>query len=188
MMERLPWLVCDIDGDIAGYAYASQFRARAGYRWSVELTVYVDSAFHRWGVGSALYTAVLLCLEAQGYGTAVAIISLPNDASVGLHESLGFRRTGVLERIGYKHGRWIDDGVWQKDLRSGCEPTEPLSAERLHRHTTISCSNGKRRGSPEGLKPHRSLFLSILGLSRTLPCTQGISSTLPVVARPSSRR
>ena len=127
VLERMPWLVCLQGGDIAGYAYATPFRSRAGYRWTAELTVYVASSHHRRGVGRALYTALLGCLAGQGYRTAVAIIALPNPASVALHQSLGFHRTGVLENVGFKHGRWIDDDVWQLDIQpGGGVPLEPV--------------------------------------------------------------
>ena len=127
VLERMPWLVCLQGGDIAGYAYATPFRSRAGYRWTAELTVYVASSHHRRGVGRALYTALLGCLAGQGYRTAVAIIALPNPASVALHRSLGFHRTGVLENVGFKHGRWIDDDVWQLDIQpEGSVPLEPV--------------------------------------------------------------
>ena len=125
VMEQLPWLVCDVDGLIAGYAYASPFKTRAGYRWSCELTVYVNSEFHRRGVGRALYAALLPCLAAQGYRVAVAVITVPNPASVGLHESIGMRRVGSYERIGYKFGQWLDDGVWQMELAPPSETHEP---------------------------------------------------------------
>ena len=132
VLERMPWLVCVAGEDIAGYAYATPFRTRAGYRWTAELTVYVHPAYHRRGVGRALYTALLRCLAEQGFHMAVAIISLPNDASVGLHVSLGFHRTGILERIGYKHGRWIDDDVWQKEiLPIPDDPAEPVPLSDL---------------------------------------------------------
>ena len=127
VLERMPWLVCIIGGDIAGYAYATPFRTRPGYRWTAELTVYVHPACHRRGVGRALYTVLLRCLAGQGYRTAVAVIALPNPASVGLHESMGFSRTGVLENIGFKHGKWIDDDVWQIDIHPGSSaPAEPV--------------------------------------------------------------
>ncbi len=128
VLERMPWLVCVVGDEIAGYAYATPFRSRAGYRWSAELTVYVHPGYHRRGVGRALYTALLCCLASQGYRTAVAIIALPNPASIGLHESLGFRRTGVLENIGFKHGKWIDDDVWQLDI----QPNPPAPSEPIH--------------------------------------------------------
>ena len=127
VLERMPWLVCVKDDAVAGYAYATPFRARAGYRWTAELTVYVASSHHRRGVGRALYAALLGCLAAQGYRTAVAIIALPNPASIELHRSMGFHRTGVLENIGYKHDKWIDDDVWQLDLQpKRAAPLEPV--------------------------------------------------------------
>ena len=132
VLDRLPWLVCVIGGRIAGYAYATPFRTRAGYRWTVELTVYVHPAYHRQGVARSLYTALLGCLEAMGYHTAVAIVALPNEASIALHAALGFRRTGVLEHIGYKHGRWVDDDVWQLQLQPpDATPTEPIPLSRF---------------------------------------------------------
>lgn len=131
VLERLPWLVCE-DGDaVAGYAYASPFKTRAGYAWSVESSVYVHPGYHRRGIGRALYTALLECLAAQGYSVAVAVITIPNPASIGLHEAMGFRRTGTYEGIGYKFGEWLDDGVWQVALRprpATPEPPRPLGA------------------------------------------------------------
>ncbi|MCE2484744.1 MAG: N-acetyltransferase [Desulfurellaceae bacterium] len=127
VLDRLPWLVCVFGDDLAGYAYATPFRSRAGYRWSVELTVYVHPNYHRRGVARSLYTALLRCLEAQGYHTAVALIALPNQASTALHAAMGFRRTGVLESIGYKHGRWINDDVWQLTIQPAPgAPSEPI--------------------------------------------------------------
>ena len=132
VLERMPWLVCMDGHDIAGYAYASLFRMRAGYRWTAELTVYVHPAHHCRGVGRALYTALLRCLAVQGYLMAVAIVSLPYAASIGLHETMGFRRTGVPESIGHKHGRWIDDDVWQIEIQPiPVEPPNPVPLRQL---------------------------------------------------------
>ena len=131
VLDRLPWLVCEDGGVVAGYTYASPFKPRAGYAWSVELSVYVHPGYHRRGIGRALYTALLECLAAQGYSVAVAVITLPNPASIGLHETLGFRHTGTYEGIGYKFGKWLDDGVWQLALRprpATPEPPRPLDA------------------------------------------------------------
>ena len=127
VLATQPWLVCKIDGRIAGYSYASPFKTRAGYRWTTETTIYVHPDHHRRGVGRALYTALLGCLQAMGYHTALAVIALPNEASVGLHENMGFRRTGTLERIGYKLGKWVDDGIWQREIQPAVDdPPEPL--------------------------------------------------------------
>jgi L-amino acid N-acyltransferase YncA len=122
---RYPWLVAEVDGVIAGYAYASQHRARASYRWSADVTVYVSDAHHRRGVGRALYGRLFELLAVQGYYEACAGITLPNDASVGLHESLGFRPIGVYRQIAFKFGAWRDVGWWQKTLRDHLADTPP---------------------------------------------------------------
>ena len=126
-VEWMPWLVCDNGGEIAGYAYASPFRTRAGYRWACELTIYVHPGYHRCGIGRALYTSLFRCLALQGYYVAVATITIPNPASIALHESMGMRRVGTFEQVGYKHGQWLDDGVWQIELqRMQVDPTPPV--------------------------------------------------------------
>ena len=131
-LERRVWLVCDAGGKVAGYAYATQFNPRDSYVWAVEVSVYVHSAYHRRGIGRALYTSLFRCLEAQGYCTAVARITLPNPASVTLHEAMGFRPVGVNEAIGYKNGEWHDVGVWQTALRPRpASPAPPVPARRL---------------------------------------------------------
>jgi L-amino acid N-acyltransferase YncA len=129
-----PWLVC-VEGErVLGYAYASRHRDRAAYRWSVDVSVYVGEASRRSGVGRALYTSLLALLRLQGFRAAHAGITLPNDASVRLHESLGFRPVGVYRRVGWKCGRWHDVGWWQLPLgdRSG-EPEPTLSMDALRR-------------------------------------------------------
>ena len=121
-LESRLWLVCEIGGVIAGYAYATQFNTREAYIWSVEVSVYVHPSHHRRGIARALYTALFRCLAMQGYCTAVARITLPNPASVALHESMGFQGVGVNRGIGYKHGQWHDVGIWQREIR----PRPPL--------------------------------------------------------------
>ncbi|MEO8969793.1 MAG: N-acetyltransferase family protein [Solirubrobacteraceae bacterium] len=126
--ERFPWLVAERDGAIAGYAYASDHRWRSAYRWAVDTTVYVSPAHHRRGVGRALYGALMPRLAAQGFYTACAGITLPNPASVGLHEAFHFRLVGVYESVGYKHGGWHSVGWYQARLRTsepGVTPSEP---------------------------------------------------------------
>ena len=97
-----PWIVCEHEGGVVGYAYAAAHRVRAAYRWSVDTSVYVDAAFHRRRVGRALYTSLLGILVTQGHFNAYAGITLPNPASVALHESVGFRPLGVYRNVGYK--------------------------------------------------------------------------------------
>jgi len=127
-----PWLVCEINGKLVGYAYATQHRVRAAYRWSVDTSAYVDPAHHRRGIGRGLYLSLVEVLRAQGFFNAYAGITLPNDASVGLHEAAGFKRIGVYERVGFKLGAWHDVGWWQLMLRAHTDcPEEPLALPAL---------------------------------------------------------
>jgi phosphinothricin acetyltransferase len=124
--EVWPWLVCDTGDRIAGYAYATQHRVRAAYRWSVDTAVYVSDAHHRRGVGRGLYASLFEILRAQGFFNAYAGITLPNAASVGLHEAVGFTRVGVYRDAGYKMGSWHDVGWWELGLGVRAEsPGEP---------------------------------------------------------------
>ena len=102
--EERPWLVCELDGYIAGYAYASPHRSRDAYRWSVDSSIYVGTAFRRRGAARALYTALFGVLRVQGYVNVFAGTTLPNPASVALHESFGFQPVGTYRAVGYKHG------------------------------------------------------------------------------------
>ena len=123
-----PWLVCEIGGRVAGYAYASKHRVRAAYQWSVDTSVYVDEAFRRSGVGRGLYQSLFAILATQGFVNAFAGIALPNPASVALHEAVGFEAIGVYRRVGFKLGAWHDVGWWQLALRAHEEsPGPPLS-------------------------------------------------------------
>lgn len=123
--DRLPWLVCEHDGRVAGYAYASPHGDRPGYRWSVDVSVYVRERYRRRGVARGLYESLLDVLRSQGLYNVYAVIALPNEASVRLHESLGFERVGVYERVGYKNGEWHDVGHWELSLRDREEPPSP---------------------------------------------------------------
>ena len=122
-----PWLVCEVDGVITGYAYASQHRARLAYQWAADVSAYVDLQWRGRGVGRGLYTVLLALLRAQGYYGAYAGITLPNPASVALHESVGFTPVGVYRAVGYKLGAWHNVGWWECELqpRAG-EPTPPV--------------------------------------------------------------
>jgi L-amino acid N-acyltransferase YncA len=122
-----PWLVAEDSGEVIGYAYGCPHRQRAAYRWTAEVSVYVPHEYHHRGVGRALYSELLELLRSQGFYMACAGVTLPNDASVGFHESFGFIAVGVYRRIGFKFGRWWDVGWWQLGLRTpGDEqPSEP---------------------------------------------------------------
>jgi phosphinothricin acetyltransferase len=112
-----PWLVCDVDGQTAGYAYAAKHRVRGAYQWSVDTSVYIADDYRRRHIGRGLYTSLFAILAAQGYFNAFAGIALPNPASVALHESMGFEPIGVYRRVGFKLDRWHDVGWWQLVLR-----------------------------------------------------------------------
>lgn len=118
---RYPWLVAENGGLVVGYAYASTHRERAAYRWAAEVAVYVDGQHRRQGAGRALYDALFERLGRQGFYMACAGITLPNDASVALHEACGFEPVGVFRRLGWKLGAWRDVGWWQRELL----PAEP---------------------------------------------------------------
>lgn len=123
---QYPWLIGEINGQVAGYVYASQHRVRAAYRWSVDVAVYVAVAHQRRGLGGALYRTLFSILRQQGYFKAFAGISLPNPASVALHERVGFRQAAVFRGVGFKSGRWLDVGWWQLELqREQDNPSEP---------------------------------------------------------------
>jgi len=111
-----PWLVCEADGQIMGYSYASAYHARAAFRHTAEVTVYVRLGCERRGIGRALYEPLLAQLKAQGCHALIAAIALPNAGSTGLHESLGFTQVGHLREVGHKFGRWVDIGYWQLTL------------------------------------------------------------------------
>lgn len=120
MAERIraahEWLVAERDGRVVGYAYGGTHRTRAAYNRTVEVSAYVDRSAHRSGIGRELYTALFERLRERGFRLLVAGITLPNDASVGIHEALGFEPVGVYRSIGFKNGEWWDVGWWQLDL------------------------------------------------------------------------
>jgi phosphinothricin acetyltransferase len=128
MSNGFPWLVASVDGRTVGYSYASAFRERAAYRWTVETSILVVPQSQGRGVGRSLYAALLAELTVAGYVTAVALISLPNPASVALHAALDFSRVGALRRVGHKHQQWIDVDVWTRELAiadRSVPPSEP---------------------------------------------------------------
>jgi phosphinothricin acetyltransferase len=122
------WLVAEVGGDVLGYAYACPHRERPAYRWAADVSVYVADGRRGQGLGRSLYQALLRRLRDQRFRVACAGITLPNEASVALHERLGFVAVGVFRQIGWKAGAWHDVGWWQLDLiPAGDErPPEPL--------------------------------------------------------------
>jgi L-amino acid N-acyltransferase YncA len=122
-----PWLVAEQEGRVAGYAYATAFNERTAYRWSTSVSVYVAEDARGSGVGRALYGALFDRLRERGFRMACAGITLPNEASCGLHEGLGFELVGVNREIGWKHGAWHDVAWYQLELAPAPEgpPPEP---------------------------------------------------------------
>lgn len=112
----LPWLVLEEHGVLLGYAYASAWRSRPAYRHAVESSVYVAGAATGRQIGLSLYRALIAQLRALGLHTVIGGIAQPNEASVRLHERLGFRKVAHFEQVGFKHGRWLDVGYWQLNL------------------------------------------------------------------------
>jgi len=119
-----PWLIAQIESQVAGFAYASKHSLRPGYRFTFDLTVYVGRHFHGRRVGRALYEVLLNTARAQGFRSAFAEIVLPHAASVRLHEEMGFREIGVHKDIGFKLGRWHDIGYWRLGLSEAAPPFE----------------------------------------------------------------
>ncbi|MHA6575789.1 arsinothricin resistance N-acetyltransferase ArsN1 family B [Pseudomonas yamanorum] len=130
-LDLYPYLVAERDGQVVGYAYASPHRAREAYRWSVDVTVYIDPAAHRNGIGRALYEQLLPLLVRHGYHAAYAGIALPNAGSVGLHEALGFTHIGTYPEVGFKHGQWHDVGYWRKALDGSTPPRSIIPFSEL---------------------------------------------------------
>jgi phosphinothricin acetyltransferase len=136
-LSQYPWLVCERDGRVRGYAYAGPLRKRDAYQWTVELSVYVEDGSQREGVGRRLYEALLDLLTAQGYASAYGVVTLPNPASVAFHERFGFERVGRFDDVGFKQGAWHDVGWWRKRLDAPAAPDAPrplpeLSDDLMH--------------------------------------------------------
>jgi phosphinothricin acetyltransferase len=133
-LQERPWLVCEINNEIAGYAYAGKHRERSGYQWCTEPSVYLNEKFYRHGVANALYTALFDILKLQGYVNAYAVITLPNEKSVAFHEKFGFSFLTVYKKIGYKLGQWHDVGWWQLQINPHTDnPADPLNLHELNK-------------------------------------------------------
>lgn len=108
-----PWFVSEVDGSVAGYACASSWKRRSAYRYAVESTIYLAPDFHRRGLGFELYSALITEMRSRGFHCAIGGVSLPNPASVALHEKLGYKHIGKFREVGWKFGKWVDVGYWQ---------------------------------------------------------------------------
>ena len=130
-----PWLVCEIDGKIAGYTYATKYRERVAYQWGVESSVYIHDDFQRAGIARALYTALFDILKQQGFNTVYAVINLPNEKSISLHERLGFHHFATYEKAGYKLGKWKNVGWWQLSINDyGDAPAAPIKFSEMDKN------------------------------------------------------
>jgi L-amino acid N-acyltransferase YncA len=118
IMTELPYLVCEINGRIAGYAYASGYRSRASYRWTKEVSVYVHPDFHRKKIGHALYTSLNEMVRYQGIADLLAIITMPNESSVAFHEHFGYVKCGEFSKVGYKLNAWQNVGWFELFLQN----------------------------------------------------------------------
>jgi len=112
-MGETPFRVCEIDGRIAGYAYASAYRSRASYRWSKEVSVYIHPDFYRKKVGNALYTSLNEMVRYQGIANLLAIITMPNESSVAFHEHFGYKKCAEFSKVGYKMNQWLNVGWFE---------------------------------------------------------------------------
>ena len=112
VQSKYPWLVYESEGSIIGYAYANAWKPRAAYRHTVEVSVYLDPAHTGKGLGKEIYAALIKRLEPLNIHTAIGGVALPNEASVRLHEALGFREMGYFKEVGFKFGKWVDVAYW----------------------------------------------------------------------------
>lgn len=130
IVERFPWLICENENEVLGYAYAGPHRDRAAYRWSVDVAIYIARKCRGQGFGTALYTVLFELLRIQGYFKAYAGNTLPNPASVRLHQRLGFEPVAIYKKVGYKAGAWHDVSWWDLILQpTDSQPEETLLIE-----------------------------------------------------------
>jgi L-amino acid N-acyltransferase YncA len=144
-----PWLVLDDEGVVAGYAYAGRHRERAAYAWAVDTAVYIGDGYRGRGVGRSLYHALFGLLKLQGYFKACAGITMPNPASVALHEATGFRLVGLYRGIGYKKGAWHDVAWYEAEVQpERVDPPAPRPVSDFIGTTAWQAivSEGKQRG------------------------------------------
>jgi len=129
-----PWLVCEKEGRIAGYAYATRYRERTAYQWCTESSIYIHEEFQHSGIGKSLYGALFHILQKQGFRNVYAVINLPNEKSVTFHEMLGFTYFAMYEQVGYKLGKWKNVGWWRLVINEfGDEPAPPIPFSALNK-------------------------------------------------------
>lgn len=124
--SKAPWLVAELEGKVVGYAYATDHRSRKSYQWNQEVTVYVHHDFRKLGIARKLYLLLLDMLQAMNFCKAIAVITLPNDASIAFHRSIGFRHIGEMKNIGYKLGKWHATSWWDIDLHHNTQTPKDI--------------------------------------------------------------
>jgi L-amino acid N-acyltransferase YncA len=131
-LQKYPWIVCVVNGEIAGYVYASKHRDREAYQWSCECTVYMNNSFKGKGIGKELYQLLFQILKLQQFRNVYGVITLPNQPSVAIHESCGFKHFATYENIGYKFGKWHSVGWWKLQINEyDLQPPPPLKFPEL---------------------------------------------------------
>lgn len=129
---QFPWLVCEVNGKIAGYVYAAPHYERAAFQWDAEVSVYLAKPFQRCGIASALYHCLFELVAKQGYCNLYALITVPNEASIGFHQSCGFQLVGTYPHTGYKFGSWHDMSVLEKPLGDFYPSFPPQPIKSIH--------------------------------------------------------
>lgn len=131
-LQKYPWIVCVINERIAGYVYSSKHREREAYQWSCESSVYVDDDFQGRGIGKKLYQLLFQILKLQGFRNVYAGITMPNEASINLHEKCGFKHFATYENIGYKLGKWHTVKWWKLQINNyDLNPPPPIKISEL---------------------------------------------------------
>ena len=129
IIPSLPWITYEMENRITGYAYASKWKGRCAYRYSVESSVYLSPDVRGKGIGSILYEALISQLRQQGFHTTIGGISLPNEASIKLHEKFGFKKVAHFSEVGFKFNKWVDVGYWELKLDTKNPSSVPLRGE-----------------------------------------------------------
>lgn len=137
-MLTYPWLVCEDEGKIIGYAYASRYRDRIAYQWSCECSVYVDRNYQRKGIAGALYSALFEVLRYQGFANVYAVITHPNPASIKFHVAAGFKLFAIYKKVGYKFGKWHDVHWYAMKINSyDRHPESPKPFSIIHEDAAV---------------------------------------------------
>lgn len=132
VLDEFPWIVCEVDRKVVGYAYCSTHNERAAYSWDCQCSIYLNENYHHKGIGTALYNALFKIMKEQGYYNIYSLICVPNDGSVGLHKKFGFTEVGTYYKTAYKFGQWRDVLVMEKHLRETLGDPKPIiSVQKL---------------------------------------------------------